>query len=41
MTVEHKHLIVRAEVKKVLQNPKSGSTWLTELVAKIGMQICR
>ena len=41
MTVEHKHLIVRAEVKKPLPNQKWAHTWLTELVAKIGMQICQ
>ena len=41
MTVEHKHLIVRAEVRKPPTNQKWAHTWLTELVSKIGMQVCQ
>jgi len=41
MTVEHKHLIVRAEVKKPPTDQKWAHAWLTELVSKIGMQICQ
>tara|TARA_B100002019_G_C21243495_1_gene586910 strand:+ start:1393 stop:1737 length:345 start_codon:yes stop_codon:yes gene_type:complete len=32
---------VRAEVKKPPTNQKWAHTWLTELVSKIGMQICQ
>ena len=41
MTVQHKHLIVRAEVSKPPTNQKWAHTWLTDLVSKIGMQICQ
>ena len=42
MTVQHKHLIVRAEVKQPPTDQKKWAhTWLTELVSKIGMQICQ
>ena len=41
MTVQHKHLIVRAEVRKPPNDQKWAHTWLTELVSKIGMQICQ
>jgi S-adenosylmethionine/arginine decarboxylase-like enzyme len=41
MTVQHKHLIVRAEVKKTPSSQKWAHTWLTELVSKIGMEICQ
>ena len=41
MTVQHKHLIVRAEINKPPTNQKWTHTWLTDLVSKIGMQICQ
>ena len=41
MTVQHKHLIVRAEINKPPTDQKWAHTWLTELVSKIGMQICQ
>lgn len=41
MTVQHKHLIVRAEVNKPPTDQKWAHTWLTDLVSKIGMQICQ
>ena len=41
MTVQHKHLIVRAEVKKPPNDQKWAHTWLTELVSKIDMEICQ
>ena len=41
MTVQHKHLIVRAEVNQPPTDQKWAHTWLTELVSKIGMQICQ
>ena len=41
MTVQHKHLIVRAEVNQPPTDQKLAHTWLTELVSKIGMQICQ
>ena len=41
MTVQHKHLIVRAEVLKPPTDQKWAHSWLTELVSKIGMQICQ
>ena len=41
MTVQHKHLIVRAEINKPPTNQKWAHTWLTDLVSKIGMQICQ
>ena len=41
MTVQHKHLIVRAEVNKPPNDQKWARTWLTDLVSQIGMQICQ
>jgi S-adenosylmethionine/arginine decarboxylase-like enzyme len=41
MTVQHKHLIVRAEVNKPPTDQKWAHTWLTDLVSKVGMQICQ
>ncbi len=41
MIVQHKHLIVRAEVNQPPSDQKWAHTWLTELVSKIGMQICQ
>jgi S-adenosylmethionine/arginine decarboxylase-like enzyme len=39
MAEEHKHLIVRAEVKKPPVDPLWATNWLTTLVQKIGMKI--
>jgi S-adenosylmethionine/arginine decarboxylase-like enzyme len=41
MPVVHKHLIIRAETRKTPNDQKWAHTWLTELVNKIGMQICQ
>ena len=41
MPVVHKHLIIRAETLKTPNDQKWAHTWLTELVNKIGMQICQ
>ena len=41
MPVVHKHLIIRAETLKTPNDQKWAHTWLTELVKKIGMQICQ
>lgn len=38
--LEHKHLIIRAEVLTAPQNPHWTVKWLRELVSKIGMKIC-
>ena len=40
MTVQHKHLIVRAEVNKPPTDQKWAHTWLTDLVSKIGLHLC-
>ena len=37
----HKHLIVRAEVNQPPTDQKWAHTWLTDLVSKIGMEICQ
>lgn len=39
MAKEHKHLIIRAEVKKPPVDPVWATNWLTHLVNKIGMKI--
>jgi len=39
MAAEHKHLIIRAEVKKPPIDPLWATNWLTHLVKKIGMKI--
>lgn len=39
MAEEHKHLIVRAEIKKPPIDPSWACNWLTQLVQKIGMKI--
>lgn len=39
MAQEHKHLIIRAEVKKTPVDPDWAVEWLTHLVKKIGMKI--
>jgi S-adenosylmethionine/arginine decarboxylase-like enzyme len=39
MAEEHKHLIVRAEVKNPPVDPVWATNWLTHLVKKIGMKI--
>jgi S-adenosylmethionine/arginine decarboxylase-like enzyme len=40
MTLVHKHLIIRAEVKKAPIDTHWTVEWLKELVAKIGMKVC-
>ena len=37
--LEHKHLIIRAEVKNPPKDPAKMDTWMTNMVASIGMQI--
>lgn len=37
--LEHKHLIVRAEIQKPIEDEEFASQWMRELVDKIGMQI--
>jgi S-adenosylmethionine/arginine decarboxylase-like enzyme len=39
MAEEHKHLIIRAEIKKPPVDPTWATNWLTHLVQKIGMKI--
>lgn len=39
--LEHKHLIIRAEVKSPPTDEAWLHNWLTELVDKIGMKVCR
>lgn len=39
MAAEHKHLIIRAEVTAPPVDPIWATTWLTQLVQKIGMKI--
>jgi S-adenosylmethionine/arginine decarboxylase-like enzyme len=39
MAEEHKHLIIRAEVKKPPIDPIWATNWLTHVVQKIGMKI--
>ena len=41
MNVVHKHLIIRAETENTPSDQKWAHTWLTELVKKIGMEICQ
>lgn len=37
--LEHKHLIVRAEIKKPPYSPEKIKQWMSDLVNKIGMNI--
>ena len=37
--IEHKHFIIRAEVKKPIIDPEVAKKWLTDLVSNIGMLI--
>ncbi len=37
--LEHKHLIVRAEILKPIEDENFANEWMRELVDKIGMQI--
>ena len=39
--LEHKHLIIRAEVNNPPRDEVWLQNWLTELVDKIGMKVCR
>jgi S-adenosylmethionine/arginine decarboxylase-like enzyme len=39
--LEHKHLIIRAEVSNPPSNEAWLQNWLNELVEKIGMKVCR
>lgn len=39
MAEEHKHLIIRAEVREPPIDPVWATNWLTHLVQKIGMKI--
>jgi len=39
MTVVHKHLIIRAEVKNPLKDETQAMSWMTDLIAKIGMKV--
>lgn len=39
--LEHKHLIVRAEVTNPPKEEEWLQSWLTTLVEKIGMKVCR
>lgn len=39
--VEHKHLVVRAEVKKPFVDPDVTKDWLSRLVKAIGMNITK
>lgn len=39
MAAEHKHLIIRAEVKQPPTDPLWATNWLTQLVKKINMKI--
>jgi len=39
--VEHKHLIIRAEVKKPFVDPEVTKDWLKRLVEAIGMNITK
>lgn len=38
---QHKHLIIRAEVKKPPKRPVWVHSWLNTLVEKIGMKVCQ
>ena len=39
--VEHKHLFIRAEVKKPFTDPEITKDWLRRLVEAIGMKITK
>ena len=39
--LEHKHLIIRTEVNNPPKDEAWLQNWLTELVDKIGMKVCR
>ena len=39
--VLHKHLLLRAEVRKPITDPEMAKDWLTRLVAEIGMVITK
>lgn len=41
MALVHKHLIIRAEVNKPPTNPIFIEAWLLEVVAAIGMKVCK
>lgn len=39
--IEHKHFIIRAEVKKPFVNVEDTKDWLRRLVIAIGMKLCK
>jgi len=38
--IEHKHLIIRTEVKNPPHDPEWTKAWLRDIVSKIGMKVC-